>query len=194
MSQKKRSSSGRRTDDLERGIDPACKTQWRQPWRNANGAARLRVQFIGPLNHPNLVFYDLTFDEELITPISRRPVLSPFGLDSTALIPVYSLEEILAEKLRSILQRGKSRDYYDVWRLLKEKKDLLDLRIASDVFKQKCSQRGVAFQVTGELISSERVEAASRYWDEDLGKQLEGLPSFLDVIGELKDLLTELKL
>ncbi len=32
---------------------------------------------------------------------------------------VYSLEEILAEKIRSILQRGKSRDYYDVWMLLK---------------------------------------------------------------------------
>ncbi|NOR47289.1 MAG: hypothetical protein GQ533_04495 [Methanosarcinaceae archaeon] len=32
-----------------------------------------------------------------------------------------SLNITMVEKLRSILQRGKARDYYDVWRLLKEK-------------------------------------------------------------------------
>ena len=37
------------------------------------------------------------------------------------IIDIYSPNEILVEKLRSILQRGKARDYYDVWRLLKEK-------------------------------------------------------------------------
>ena len=161
---------------------------------SANSAARLRAQFIGPLNHPNLIFYDLTFDEELITPVLKRPVLSPFGLDPTALIPVYSLEGILGEKLRSILQRGKSRDYYDVWRLLKDKRDLLDLGRASDVFKKKCYQRDVTFLTADEFVSPERIEAARRYWDEDLRYQLEDLPSFLDVIKELKDFLPELRL
>ena len=33
-------------------------------------------------------------------------------------VPVYSPNETLVEKLRSILQRGKARDYYDVWRLM----------------------------------------------------------------------------
>jgi len=37
------------------------------------------------------------------------------------IIDIYSPNEILVEKLRSILQRGKARDYYDVWRLFKEK-------------------------------------------------------------------------
>jgi uncharacterized protein len=37
------------------------------------------------------------------------------------IIDIYLPNEILVEKLRNILQRGKARDYYDVWRLLKEK-------------------------------------------------------------------------
>jgi len=37
------------------------------------------------------------------------------------IIDIYSPNEILVEKLRNVLQRGKARDYYDVWRLLKEK-------------------------------------------------------------------------
>lgn len=80
----------------------------------ANGAARVRRQYRGPLEHPAPLLSDFTLDEHILLLPVRRPVLTfPFP-SSTPVVLTYTLEELLAEKMRSILQRGKARDYYDV--------------------------------------------------------------------------------
>jgi predicted nucleotidyltransferase component of viral defense system len=43
----------------------------------------------------------------------------------------------LAEKLRTLLERGKYRDYYDVWRILKEHSSRLDFNLLAKVFVNK---------------------------------------------------------
>lgn len=163
-------------------------------FHKANGAARLRAQFTGPLRHPNLLLFDITLDEPIIIAPQKRPIFKPFEESPEALISVYSLEEILAEKLRSILQRGKSRDYYDVWRLLKENQDLVDLKIASDIFQKKCLHKGIEITSLTEFTSEEKVANAQRYWDEDLRSQIGELSSFSQTIRELKELLSILPL
>ncbi len=163
-------------------------------FHKANGAVRLRAQFSGPLKHPNLLLFDITLDEPVIVTPQKRPIFKPFKESPEALISVYSLEEILAEKLRSILQRGKSRDYYDVWRLLKEKHNLLDLKIVPDIFKKKCLHKGIKLSSLAEFTSKERVAEARRYWDEDLRSQIGELPCFSEVIPEFKELVKALPL
>jgi hypothetical protein len=78
------------------------------------------VQFLGPLRFKNRIAHDISLREKLVEEPKRRKV-KPEHADVpefTAL--VYSLNEILIEKIRSIFQRGKARDYYDVWRLINE--------------------------------------------------------------------------
>lgn len=42
---------------------------------------------------------------------------------------VYSLNNIAAEKLRTVIERGKIRDYYDSWKLLKiGKLDMIEVK------------------------------------------------------------------
>ncbi len=94
-------------------------------FHRANGAARMRAQFVGPLRHPARLLFDVILDEPVLLPPQRREVVVSFFPALRPVVLTYALEEILAEKMRSILQRGKSRDYYDVWRLLREKKQLL---------------------------------------------------------------------
>ncbi|MBM3120442.1 MAG: nucleotidyl transferase AbiEii/AbiGii toxin family protein, partial [Chloroflexi bacterium] len=85
-----------------------------------DGYARARSQFIGPLSYPGMIFMDLSFDEPLcLAPEYRDVLTAPFPGEGQKVF-VYPLEELLAEKMRSLLERGKSRDYYDVWRLLTE--------------------------------------------------------------------------
>jgi predicted nucleotidyltransferase component of viral defense system len=62
-------------------------------------------------------------------------------LIASFIILVYSLDEIILEKLRSIIQRGKSRDYFDVWMLLNKKK--FDKDKIKDLFMKKCKFKNI---------------------------------------------------
>lgn len=66
---------------------------------------------------------DISFDEEIFTPVTPRSIIHPYS-DNAEIrrlqIPVYSLKEILMEKIRAFYQRSYKapRDFYDVWYLL----------------------------------------------------------------------------
>ena len=128
-----------------------------------------------------------------IDAIVTEPVLK--GMDSQYPdigkyeVGVYSIEEILVEKIRSILQRGKSRDYYDVWMLLKvENFDLEDIRRLLIV---KCKSKGIEFK--SELIFNEnKLNEAKGFWEVGLKDLVKELPDFDLVIDELRHGLREL--
>ncbi|MEA2053573.1 MAG: nucleotidyl transferase AbiEii/AbiGii toxin family protein, partial [Candidatus Thermoplasmatota archaeon] len=101
-----------------------------------SGSIIANVQFLGPLNAKNRIRLDITLDEKVITEPVLKVVDSRYPDIGRYNIGVYSLEEILVEKTRSILQRGKSRDYYDVWMLLKVKK--FDLKEIRKLLIEKC--------------------------------------------------------
>lgn len=156
-----------------------------------NGFARLRVQFQGPLGQPATIFIDLTFDEPvLVPPVSREILTQPFSLAPEVLL-VYSLEELAAEKLRSILERGKARDYYDVWRLLRDHAGALDLTLTQQLYRRKCAHKRLENSGIDELMAPRRLAEAERYWDFDLARQLGGLPSFRTATKELRAFLGE---
>lgn len=154
-----------------------------------NGFARLRVQFQGPLGQPATIFIDLTFDEPvLVAPVNREILTQPFML-APAVLLVYSLEELAAEKLRSILERGKSRDYFDVWRLLRDHAGALDLPLTQRLYRRKCAHKGLENSGIDELMAPGRLAEAERYWDTDLATQLGDLPPFRTVTKELRGFL-----
>ena len=78
------------------------------------GSVIANIQFLGPLKFKNRIRIDVTSDEIVLTKPILKTVKSDYPDVESYEVKVYSLEEILAEKIRSILQRGKSRDYYDV--------------------------------------------------------------------------------
>lgn len=161
-------------------------------FHRANGAARIRAQFIGPLRHPARLLFDITLDEPvLLPPVLREVVVSCFMPLRPAVL-TYALEEILAEKLRSILQRGKSRDYYDVWRLLKEKSADLDVALTHTILGEKCRHKGIDRLTAGAFLALPQLETARAYWERDLARQVapKTLPDWDIVVKELTGLLT----
>ncbi len=154
-----------------------------------DGYARIRIQFQGPLGQPATIFMDLTFDEPvLVKPLRRAIFTDPFPLEPGRVL-VYALEELAAEKLRSILERGKSRDYYDVWRLLRDHADALDPQLTRRLFIQKCVHKHLENADVEALLDPEKVAGAERYWNADLSRQLGNLPDFRVVVDELRVLL-----
>lgn len=51
---------------------------------------------------------ETALDEQVLKPAVRLPLLHDYGEPLEVLVPVYSLEEIVAEKLRAILQHMRS--------------------------------------------------------------------------------------
>jgi len=156
-----------------------------------DGYARVRTQFVGPLSYPAMIFMDLSFDEPLcLEPDCRKVLAAPFSSEEQKVL-AYPLEELLAEKMRSLLERGKSRDYYDAWRLLKEKSSSLDLEILGTVLVKKIAHKGLSITGMADLLPQD-TKVLKRYWEKDLGQQIIPLPSLEEVIEELQDMLDKL--
>jgi predicted nucleotidyltransferase component of viral defense system len=155
-----------------------------------NGYARVRSQFMGPLAYPGMIFMDLSFDELLCQEPEQRLILSqPFSSEGQTVL-AYRLEELLAEKIRSLIERGKSRDYYDVWRLLKEKSSALDFRVLGQVLNKKIEHKNLTFTDIKDFLPK-NVSALKQYWASELESQINHLPSLDTVLPETENMLKE---
>lgn len=99
-----------------------------------------KPQYVGPIGSGRIKI-EISMEGE-IGPVETKQVPRFFDYPKFE-VNVYSLENILAEKLRSLIQRGKVRDYYDVWKILREEKIKTKVK---DLFLQKCKSKGVKFE------------------------------------------------
>lgn len=156
-----------------------------------DGYARIRTQFLGPLSYPGMVYMDLSFDEPLcLEPEYRRVLTDPFT-DEQRRVLVYPLEELLAEKMRSLVERGKSRDYYDVWRLLKEHTSQLNFELLGRVLSEKLAHKGLYLHSMSDFLPKEP-KGLKKYWENDLQQQVNSLSPFEEVLGELQGMFDKL--
>lgn len=144
------------------------------------------VQFLGPFRFKNRIAHDISLMEKLVEPPVLRIVKPEYEDIPEFKILVYSLNEILVEKIRSILQRGRARDYYDVWRLMKEN-DFNASRIG-ELLIQKCKITGVEYEP--ELVFDEkRLTEARKFWSIALARLTKNLPDYDAVVKDLRSML-----
>lgn len=158
-------------------------------------SAQLKLTYDGPLRQSsgqkNNIRVDIALEEEISLSTPMRDVVQEFADDTAATLPVYALEEIVAEKLRSILQRGKSRDYYDVWILLKEENTDFDRRQTRELFYTKCHAKNIMEPRVEDFFLAEQLSEAKRFWERGLAHQMSNLAPFPTVIASLQNLLTD---
>lgn len=149
-------------------------------------------------NHPQTrVMIEATVDERILTQIEKRRVIHEYGEPLEAEVQVYSLEEIVAEKLRAILQqadlferrgwiRSRARDYYDLWRVFSAYKDRMHLIGFGPLLREKCAVRGVSFEGPEDFFHDRMLAYVEETWEQWLGPLVPGLPSFETVINGLR--------
>jgi predicted nucleotidyltransferase component of viral defense system len=201
--------------DMETAIDSVCRTAaelldeyapvrivWeryteRDPHPAGQEAFAIRAQLPWQRVPQTRALAEVAVDEPILKPPSRRSVIHDYGEPVEAGVQVYALEEIIAEKLRAILQhrrmlaergwsRSRARDYYDIWRILKAYQDRLDLTDFGRLVKAKCEVRGVDFQGPDDFFDDAMLAYVERTWREWLGNLAPDLPTFEQVIGELR--------
>lgn len=147
-------------------------------------AWRASVEFVGPrqqIRNPRRIRLDLTAYEQVLLPPLQRTILHPYSDIVEGTFPVYALDEILAEKLRTILQRGYPRDVYDVWYLLTKASDQISLQRTAAVFRRKCAYKGVEIGEVDRFFEVLRERNTAGHWTITLGAQIRCLPAFEQV-------------
>lgn len=124
---------------------------------------------------------DITIRERLVFPIETRPVLKTYeeytDLPNEAIIGVYTLHEIAAEKIVAIFDtaRNEPRDLYDLWFLISH--DFLKLRDLIDAVGQKMNFRGKDLASAREIFIRKKARLG-KLWEMRLASQMAELPEF----------------
>lgn len=108
-------------------------------------------------------------------------------------IPCYSIEEVLAEKMRALIQRnrGEARDYFDLW-YIKTHINEIDWQGVKEAFFKKCIFKNIVFNDVSDLFKPERMKQVAITWDKRLSHQLQTQVDRNSVMNELEVFFSEL--
>jgi len=136
------------------------------------GTARFRILNRSSAS-PVKIDLDLTSpdQERVLLPVSMRPVFHPYSDGLEASVISYALEEIMAEKIRSLFQRTRSRDLYDIWQLA----DRVNRQDVRSILREKCNFKDVI--VDAAMLRAKRDKFAA-LWQVSLGHQISKIPNF----------------
>lgn len=152
---------------------------------HADGGINFYIGYTGPLGGVSAnksVKIDISRSEHLIfEPILKSAILSYSDQQEHRLL-CYSLEEVLVEKLRSVIQRMQARDLYDIWYLLEIFG--MDAEYYSNDFKVKCECKDIdpaCFQAK----LKQRLPQYGAQWVSSIANQINNLPHFDKVTREV---------
>lgn len=175
----------------ESGVD-FSRQEIRYRLRPNGASAEGRIYYVGPRRARQVarIKLDVTNNEEVVRPTVLRTIghSYPDSLPDPATVRCYAFEEVFAEKLRALGERGRPRDLYDVVLLFRRH----DLRQNPDLIQEtlvdKCETKGVPAPSLEQLTSTEARAELEAEWENMLGHQLPELPPFDPALEELPSL------
>jgi predicted nucleotidyltransferase component of viral defense system len=106
-------------------------------------------------------------------------------------IQTYTMENILAEKIRSLIERTKIRDYYDTWRLMKQ--NTINTKYTRTLFIEKCKGKNIKYKGITQFFPENILEQLQPYYEKDLTRLTpEPLPPLNTLLTELRTSLETL--
>ncbi|MCO5259763.1 MAG: nucleotidyl transferase AbiEii/AbiGii toxin family protein [Crocinitomicaceae bacterium] len=161
--------------------------------QHEDGGINFYISYIGPLGGQGSnkrVKVDISRSEQLVF----EPVMKSVFTDYTDLeehqFLCYPLEEVLVEKMRSVMQRMQARDFYDLWYLLEEHG--MDVDFYVNEFKAKCESKNLKAEDFPTKLN-ERLPQYKGRWQSSLKEQIKDLPDFEQVERETLRHLKKMK-
>ncbi|MCD4674207.1 MAG: nucleotidyl transferase AbiEii/AbiGii toxin family protein [Anaerolineaceae bacterium] len=162
----------------------------------------VRVQFPGQRQLLCRLKVEITVDEPILAPIVYCSIHHDYPEEFPEKVPAYSIQEITAEKLRTLLQvkvrlqtRGWGasricRDYYDLWHLLREE-EVKNANILP-LLREKCAVRDVSFESPQDFMTDNLREVAIAEWNQQLLPFVPNAPKAKDILSDMEKLLRDL--
>jgi uncharacterized protein len=151
-----------------------------------DGGINFYIRYVGPLGgigSNKSVKIDISRSEKLVfSPVLRPAIINYSDLGDHSLL-CYPLEEVLIEKLRSVMQRMQARDFYDIWYLLEEHGLEAEFHYAE--FCEKCTHKGLN-PIDFPQKMAERLPQYKARWKGSMEGQIQELPDFDKVCREVQ--------
>lgn len=158
-----------------------------------DGGINFYISYIGPLGgqgNNKKVKVDISRSEQLVfEPVMNDVFIGYSDLEEHQLL-CYPLEEVLVEKMRSVMQRMQARDFYDIWYLLEVHEMEADYYVSE--FEAKCKSKELMHTDFSKKLD-ERLPQYKGRWKSSMSEQIKDLPDFDQVEREVQRHLKKLK-
>ncbi len=145
-------------------------------------STKIVLNYTTVLEYKNSIIIDISKREKPILELITRNLKSHYFKDIKIL--TFQLEELIAEKIRAIIQRNKPRDYLDIYYILSKKN--FDIKKTIQIAKQK-------LKADNDKLDIERIfnnlDVVRGLWELDLREILPNIPDFDKVINKIKSIL-----
>ncbi|MBO5997870.1 MAG: nucleotidyl transferase AbiEii/AbiGii toxin family protein [Alphaproteobacteria bacterium] len=132
-----------------------------------------------PSFDPPSLKIDITSDETV--PVNSGParIYDPYEKKSTYTTQCYSQEDLIAEKMRALMERSAARDLYDLSLLLlkSQNKNNIDRALLGKSIEEKFRLKKIPMDFSVEKFNSRKDEYLSS-WKKSLENQIGSLPNF----------------
>ena len=149
------------------------------------GNINFYISYVGPLGGIGAnkrVKVDISRTENLCFELENRSIFETYSDQEECTVQCYSLNEVMTEKMRSLLSRTQPRDYYDLWYLSEaEGMEMADLCLE---FGEKARRKGLDPNALQDKLE-EKVAVFRSRWEKSMKDQIADLPPFEQVHREL---------
>lgn len=133
--------------------------------------------------------------EQVIRPAVLRTISHSYSdtLPEPAQIRCYSFEEVFAEKIRAMGERGRPRDLYDIVLLFRRRDFQSAPNVIKTVLQEKCRSKNVPYPTLDSVQNAQSKAELISEWKNMLGHQLSALPPFEQFWDELPNIFNWLE-
>jgi predicted nucleotidyltransferase component of viral defense system len=172
-------------------------TRVSETYKNSKGLD-LRLDYTSVLGQPNHIMFNLSTSNTTMNPKRKRINVMPYFASFRPVVQAMNIREILAEKTRALLQRGKPRDVFDIWFLVSKK----GMRVDPKMLREKLARSyqaappkkkaSAAFYSHADAISKMK-EITELAWKRELGGLLiKNSPSRETIVADVSKTLRRL--
>ena len=182
----------------ESGIDGTIHPIKIEELKNPRGSTTYcaNVRFSGPLQMPKRmqqrIKFDITNDELVVDSADSREVHHPYrdAKDPSPLVRCYSVNDILAEKARALVERaGRARDVFDLVNISRNFREDVSPDIARDSVLKKFEFKGLDAPTPESIVNAIDPQILDANWKDQLDHQLQVLPPSMDYFKDIPDSL-----
>lgn len=151
------------------------------------------ISYVGPLGgvgNNKRVKVDISRSEQLVFEPKMMDVIISYSDLREHQILCYALEEVLVEKMRSLMQRMQARDFYDIWYLLEI--EGIEIEHYLNEFREKCKTKNIRHSDFLKKVN-ERLPQYKGRWRSSMAEQIKDLPDFDKVQREVQRHFKKLK-
>lgn len=160
--------------------------------RNHGRAMEGRLYYLGPTGSTKAakLKLDVSGTEVVVRPTVTIPIHHGFPdtLPDPATVRAYCFEEVFAEKVRAMGERGRPRDLYDIVNIYRHQGLRRHPREIRAVLTEKCASKSIPVPTAASVLEASTFEELESEWENMLGHQLPTLPPLQNYLDEVESL------